>query len=66
MPIVSDKEIIAVIKKHQGENLTVRRMCELIGYSSTSTMHARLKKLEKTGVIQTKKKTEIHVLREVR
>jgi uncharacterized membrane protein len=66
MPIVSDKEIIAIITKHQGENLTIRRMCELIGYSSTSTMHARLKKLERNGVIRTVKKTEIQVLRELR
>lgn len=66
--IVSDKQIIEVIKKHPEENLTVRRLCKLLGYQSTSTMHNRLRSMEERGLIKVRvvRQTVIDVLREVR
>lgn len=50
--LVTDEQILSVIKKYQGQSLTVRKLMELLGYYSTSTVHNRLKKLEKRGAIR--------------
>jgi len=61
--LVTDDQIIEVIRKHQGENLTVRRLMELLGYYSTSTVQQRIEKLETQGLIKRKmiRKTVIEI-----
>lgn len=59
--MVTDKQILEVIKKYKEENLTVRRMCELIGYQSPGTMQPRIKELQKRGLIQVQRRTTIEV-----
>lgn len=65
--LVSDKEILAVIKEHQGENLTVRKLQRLLGYHSTQSVHTRLKVLEQKGLIkrQVVKRSLIEVLKDI-
>ncbi len=49
-----DYEILDFILKKQNDNgypPTVREICEAVGLSSTATIHARLKKLEKHGFL---------------
>ena len=59
--MVTDKQILEVIKKYKEENLTVRRMCELIGYQSPGTMQPRIKELQKRGLIKVQRRTTIQV-----
>ncbi len=42
---------IVVFLKENGFPPTVRELCGLLGYSSTSTVHRYLKKLSEAGVI---------------
>ena len=58
---ISDKQILEVVKKHKEDNLTVRRMCELIGYYSTGTMQPRIKEMQKRGLIKVERRTTIEV-----
>ena len=58
---VSDKLILDTIEAHEGENLTVRILGDLIGLYSSSSVHYRLKKLEKKGLITIKTGTFITV-----
>lgn len=44
--------VLKAIQKHQGEHLTVRRLCEITGFSSTSTVHRYIKLLEDSGTIR--------------
>ncbi|MBS3969979.1 MAG: hypothetical protein KGZ94_07675 [Clostridia bacterium] len=50
-----------MIRKYKEENLTVRRMCELIGYQSPGTMQPRIKELQKRGLIKVQRRTTIQV-----
>jgi len=59
--MVTDKQILEVIRKYKEENLTVRRMCELIGYQSPGTMQPRIKELQKRGLIKVQRRTTIQV-----
>lgn len=59
--LVSDEEILEMIKKHEGENMTVRRLAQLLGYGSTSTIHERLVKLEAKGLIKRERLSLIKV-----
>jgi uncharacterized membrane protein len=65
--LVSDKEILVAIKEHQGENLTVRKLQQLLGYHSTQTVHKRLKILEDKGLIKREsvKHTVIEVVKDI-
>lgn len=58
---ISNQEILEIIKEHHGENLTVRRMSELVGYTSSSTMQDRLKEMKGRGLIKVARKTTIEV-----
>lgn len=54
--ILSNKELAVVTEivgflQENGFPPTVRELCELLGYSSTSTVHHYLKKLSEAGVI---------------
>lgn len=60
--LVDDEQIIEVIKKHQGENMTVRNLMDLLGYYSTSSVHRRLKRLEMEGRIKIRRITTIEVI----
>lgn len=64
-PLVSDKQILEVIKKYQDENLTVRKLNDLLGYNSTGSVHHRLRSLERNGLIKRKiiRKTVIEVVK---
>ena len=57
----TNQEILEIIKKHKVENLTVRRMCELVGYTSSSTMQARIQEMKDRGLIKIMRKTTIEV-----
>jgi uncharacterized membrane protein len=63
--LVSNEQIIEVIRKHQGENLTVRKLMKILGYYSSSTVHRRLKSLEARGRIRRRviRETIIEVVR---
>lgn len=52
--LVDDEQILEIIRKHQGENLTVRKLMNLLGYYSTSTVQGKLESLEKNGLIKRK------------
>ena len=58
---VSDKLILDTIEAHEGENLTVRILGDMLGLYSSSSVHYRLKKLEKKGLITIKMGTFITV-----
>ncbi|WP_352420751.1 HTH domain-containing protein [Proteiniborus sp.] len=66
IPLVSDEQIIRVLKKYEGEHMPVRRLKDLLGYDSTSTVHDRLKKLESKGLIRIEvvRETYVKVLKE--
>ena len=56
--ILSNKELAVVTEivgflQENGFPPTVRELCELLGYSSTSTVHHYLKKLSEAGHIFT-------------
>ena len=57
----TNQDILDIIKNHQGENLTVRRMCELVGYTSSSTMQARINEMKDRGLIKIQRKTAIDI-----
>lgn len=59
--LVSDEEILEMIKKHEGENMTVRRLAQLLGYSSPSSVHNRLERLEAKGLIKRERLSLIRV-----
>ncbi|MBU5311886.1 MarR family transcriptional regulator [Tissierella carlieri] len=59
--LISDQELLDVIKKHEGENMTVRRLAQLLGYSSPSSVHNRLEKLEAKGLIKRERLSLIKV-----
>lgn len=59
--LISDEELLDVIKKYEGENMTVRRLAKLLGYSSPSSVHNRLEKLEAKGLIKRERLSLIKV-----
>lgn len=59
--LVNDEEMLDAIKKHEGENMTVRRLQALLGYGSTSTIHERLVRLEAKGLIKRERLSLIKV-----
>lgn len=65
--VKSDKEILEIIKAHPGENLTVRRLCQLLGYKSSGTVQERMDRLEEKGLIERKiiRETHIEVLKDI-
>ncbi|SCG82698.1 hypothetical protein DW1_1125 [Proteiniborus sp. DW1] len=58
--IITDEEILEVIKKHEGEHMPIRRLTDLLGFYSTSTTHGRIKDLERKGLIK------VEIIRETR
>lgn len=58
---VTDKLILDTIEAHEGENLTVRILGDMVGFHSSSSVHYRLKKLEKMELITIKTGTFITV-----
>ena len=58
---VTDKLILDTIEAHEGENLTVRILGDMVGFHSSSSVHYRLKKLEQAGLITIKSGTFITV-----
>ena len=58
----TDAELLDIIKNHQHESLTYRKLCEITGYTSTSTVFARVKRLENQGKIRKITVTIIEVL----
>jgi DNA-binding MarR family transcriptional regulator len=59
--LVSDEQILKVINENHDKNLTVRNLMNLLGYYSTSTVHNKLKRLEKKGLISVERRTVIEV-----
>lgn len=57
--LVTDEQILEVLKKHEGEHMPIRKVADLLGYS-TSTTHGRLKDLERRGLIK------VEIIRETR
>lgn len=61
LPLVTDEQILDILKKHEGEHMPIRRLTELLGFYSTSTTHSRLKGLKSRGLIKTEIIRETHI-----
>ena len=59
--LVTDEQILEVLKKHEGEHMPIRRLTDLLGYCSTSTTHGKIKNLERRGLIKTRVIRETHI-----
>ena len=58
---VTDEQLLEVIRCHDGQNLALRILANLVNLKSTQTIHRRIKELEKKGLITIKTGTFISV-----